>query len=636
MKEVEVVFQPFGKRAKFQPGKTTIGEAAKLLKIDLLSMCSHQGTCGKCRVRIDSGYKSCEPLTSAEIAHLTNEEIESNYRLACLVKISEDLTVYVPERSQGGTQRLQTTGIEVLIDPNPLVRKYFVTLPPPNQQDIQSDEDRLLDYLEKKFGLSALEIDNNLISTLPEVLRSLSWKVTITIWKRKIISVEKGDKSTRCFGFAADIGTTKLAGFLLDLITGSTIAVASKINPQVSMGEDIISRITYAVKNGPRGVQDLQRAVTNGINDLIDDCCIKGNIDFEEIFELSFVGNTCMQMNFLGIIPKYLGLAPYSPAIGRGIDLPASSLSLKSHKNANVHFLPVLGGFVGSDALAGILAINMLKLDKQVMVIDIGTNTEIAIGNKDKVMVVSCASGPAFEGMGITHGMKANIGAIERVSINPITFEVNIQTIGNKAPIGICGSGLVDLVAELLKAGIIDLSGKFKDEMANRIDRLIKGSKGWEYIVARKNDKTTGVDITFSQFDIRELQKAKAAMQVGATLLMKKLKIEESEITKLFVAGAFGNYMDPNNARTIGMYPEIPLENIHFIGNSAGAGARMALISNEFREYAEKKRRQIIYYELGTDHDFNNEYIKSLHLPYKELDRYPRTKDLLQKLGQIN
>jgi uncharacterized 2Fe-2S/4Fe-4S cluster protein (DUF4445 family) len=343
-----------------------------------------------------------------------------------------------------------------------------------------------------------------------------------------------------------------------------------------------------------------------------------------------------MQMLFLKLWPQYTAFSPYPPVLRRGIDVEATRLDLKSHPRANAHFMPVIGGFIGADSVADLMAVNMLQSEEIIMDIDIGTNTEIAIGNKNLTMIVSCASGPAFEGMEIKHGMRAATGAIEKISIDPSSLETHYRTVGDAPAVGICGSGLVDAPAELLKAGIIDVGGRFNSEMIKETDRIRKTPEGWyEYVIAWKNETALDTDISITQADIRELQKAKAAMRAGAEILLKRMNLTKDNISMLYVAGAFGNYIDPESARTIGMYPEVPLERIIFVGNTAGTGSRMCLISKEMREYAEKISTSVRYYELAVDPDFQSEFIKATFLPHKELSRQPIVTEMLRRLGRI-
>ncbi|MGQ9468996.1 MAG: ASKHA domain-containing protein [Nitrososphaerales archaeon] len=634
----EVVFLPHGRRDLFSSGITVL-DAAKELAVDISSICGGKGTCGKCKVRVDEGIESLGPLKPAESKHLTKDLINQGYRLACLTKVRAPLKIYVPDISRVGKQRLQTEGLEIPVTPNPLVRKYFVKMPIPTLHDVRSDEDRLLDTLKEQHNIdpNKLIIDYNIANAFPKIIRAANWEVTAVIWKDCIMAIEPGNTSDRCFGFAVDIGSTKLAGFLMDLNAGKVVSLTARMNPQIPMGEDILSRITFAMMHGEEGQNKLQKAVVGGINEMIEECCQKANVKIEEIYELNFVGNTAMQMFFLKLWPQYVAFSPYPPVLRRGVDVPSIKIGLKSNPNANVHYLPIIGGFVGADSVADLMAVDIFKSDKIIMDIDIGTNTEIAIGNKDLVMIDSCASGPAFEGMEIKFGMRAATGAIEKVTIEPSSLELNYRTIEDAPAVGICGSGLVDIPAELLKAGLIDIRGRFIEKMVKETDRLRKGPTGlWEYVIAWKDETASGVDIVFTHEDLRELQKAKAAMHCGAELMMRRMGLTEKDISNLYVAGAFGNYIDPENARTIGMYPELPTERIHFVGNTAGTGSRMCLISKEMREYAEEIAKKVKYYELAVEKDFQNEYVRSTYLPYIDLDRYPITKDLLIRLGRID
>jgi uncharacterized 2Fe-2S/4Fe-4S cluster protein (DUF4445 family) len=637
--QVKIVFFPYGKREFFPKGEVTVLDAAKALGIDLSSLCGGKGTCGKCKVRIDKGLESLGPLTEQELKHLTEEEIKSNYRIACQIRPTTSIVIYVPERSRIGKQRLQTEGLEVPVKKlNPFVKKYLIELPQPTLHDTRSDEDRLLTALHEKYGLPIdLNIDFDLSLDLATILRKEEWTVTATVWNNKeIVDVQPGDTTSRCFGFATDIGTTKLAGFLMDLNSGKVVSVAARMNPQIPLGEEVMTRITHQIMEGWDGVKELQTAVVGGINEMIAECCETTKVDPSEIYELCFVGNTAMQLCFLGIYGRYVAYSPYPPVLRRGVNVRAPKLGLKANPRANTYFAPVIGGFVGADNVAVILATRMLERDEICMALDIGTNTEIDLGNKDLVLTDSCASGPAFEGMQIKHGMRAATGSIERVSIDPDTYEVTYRTIEDKPAIGFCGSALVDIPAELLKSGLIDLTGRFVTERAKQTNRMRKSSEGiWEFVIAWQPDTATDTDIVISQGDIRELQKAKAAMRTGAGILMKRLGVTEKDLSKLFMAGAFGNYIDPENARTIGMYPELPLEKVTFVGNIAGTGSRMCLTSQEERDYAERISKTVKYYELAADEDFQTEYINAMYFPHKDLSKYPDTVDLLRRLGRI-
>jgi len=609
-------------------------EAAQALGVDISTLCAGKGTCGKCKIRVMGEPGERLQRTDTELKHLSEDEVQAGISLACLTRLEESTVIYVPLRSRVGTQRLQTEGLDVPVEPNPLVRKYRVTMPKPQLHDSRADEDRLLAALTEQHGLPELGIDFDVYRNLPITLREDVWNATAVVWKNQIIALEPGDTSERCYGLAVDVGTTKIAGFLIDLRSGAVVAVAARMNPQIPFGEDIMSRVTHVMMEEWDAVNELQGAVISGVNEIIEECCEKADVKPDEIYELNFVGNTVMQLLFLGVWPRHVAFAPYPPAVRRGVDVKASTLGLRAHPGANAHHLPVIGGFVGADNVAVVLASKMLESDEMIMAIDVGTNTEIDLGNRDLVMADSCASGPAFEGMEIKFGMRATTGSIEKISIDPDTFDVYYRTIEDAPPIGICGSGLVDAPAEFLKTGLIMPRGNFVTEMTERTDRLRKGPNGWEFVIAWKKETEIETDIVITLGDIRELQKAKAAIHTGADLLMQRMGVTDDRLSKLVVAGAFGNYIDPENARIIGMYPEIPLERIEFAGNLAGTGARMTLMSAEMREYAEEISSKVKYYELAADKDFQKEYINSLYFPHSDLSKYPQTVELLRRYGQ--
>ena len=631
--EIEVVFQPHGKRANFPPS-VTVMDAAQALGVDISSLCGGKGKCGKCKVRVLGDLGTASEPTDIEMKHLSEEEIRDGFRLACTTRLGASTVIHVPLRSRIGRQRLQTGGLEVPVKLDPLVKKYRVTMPPPHLRDSRADEDRLLASLTEQHGLPELGIDLDVYRSLPNIVREAKWDATAVVWKDRIIALEPGDTSDRCYGLAVDVGTTKLAGFLIDLKRGDVVAVAARMNPQIPFGEDIMSRVSHIMNGGWDALEKLQDAVVSGVNEIIVECCGKADARPEEIYELNFVGNTVMQLLLLGVWPRHVVSSPYTPVIRRGVDIKAATLGLRANPGANAHHLPVIGGFVGADNVAMVLASGILESDEMIMAIDMGTNTEIDLGNRERVMVASCASGPAFEGMHIKFGMRATAGSIEKISIDSETFDVYYRTIGDAPPIGICGSGIVDAPAEFLKSGLIMPRGNFVTGMTERTDRLRKGPDGWEFVIAWGKETDIGTDIVVTLRDIREIQKAKAAIHTGADLLMQRMGVREADISKLVIAGAFGNYIDPENARIIGMYPEIPLERIEFAGNLAGTGARMTLMNREMREHAETISSRVRYHELAADPGFQKEYIDSLNFPHSDLSKYPETVELLRRYGQ--
>jgi uncharacterized 2Fe-2S/4Fe-4S cluster protein (DUF4445 family) len=630
-KKFRVVFQPEGKHVRVD-SKSPLLSAAKAAGVDITAICGGLGKCGKCRVIIKSGGENLKPPTKVERSFLSDSEFSMGYRLACQVQVEGDLVVRVPEESRTGRQRLQIEGINVPVKLEPYIRKYFVSLPKPSLQDIRSDADRLLDALKKVYGLRDLVIEPSVLQSLPSVLREGGWGVTAVIWGGKIIiGVEPGDTSSRLFGCAFDIGTTKIAGYLLDLNNGLVLAVDSLVNPQTSYGEDVISRITYASR-GINELRDLQRAVIEGINKILRRLIDKAGVEAREIYEMTVVGNTAMHHIFLGINPKYVALAPYPPVVKSSVDVRAKEIGVEINPNGNIHALPVIGGFVGADTVAVILATKLYERNDICMALDIGTNTEVVLGNKDMLLACSCASGPAFEGAHIKHGMRAASGAIEKVRINPETLEVEYEAIDSVKPSGICGSAIIDAIAEMLKAGIIDVNGAFNKKTNSPRIRL--GGDGLEFVIAWGSETATGLDIVITQRDIREIQLAKAAVHTGCRLLMRKMGIMESDISALFIAGAFGTYINPESARIIGMYPEVPLSRVRAVGNAAGTGARMTLASKYMREKAEEISKMVKYIELGAEQEFQAEFFNSHFLPYADLSKYPETVNMLRSLGR--
>ncbi|RJS71905.1 MAG: DUF4445 domain-containing protein [Candidatus Syntrophoarchaeum sp. WYZ-LMO15] len=656
--DYNVVFFPSGLRGTFEPG-TNLFEVAMKLGVDIATICGGQRECGKCKVIIEEGLELLGDMLPSEAAMLSDEEKRNKYRLLCCIEMPEDgrLVIRVPESSRLGAQRLQTEGLELPEDfvIDPAIKKYHIVLPKATLHDDRADEIRLLEEFKKQYGLD-LEIPYEVATYLPIVLREKGGKkkdfdITVVVMDdKKVIAVEPGDTTDRCYGLAVDVGSTKLAGFLMDLNTGKVVGVSSRMNPQIPYGEDVLSRITFA-KKGTENLRTVQNAVISGINDMLDEMCEFTGIKHEEIYEGVFVGNTAMHHLFLGIWPKFVTFSPYPAGVRNPIRAPAEKLGLKMHPNSTAYMLPIIRGFVGADQIAAELAVDFLNSDEVILELDIGTNTEMTLGNKDGCMCVSCASGPAFEGMMIRCGMRASNGAVEKVKIDPETREVEYKLITGitsgairscsrfrkteTKAIGICGSGLCDIPAEFLKAGIILPSGQMNRELLGVDPRMREGPRGLEYVIVPAEETAIGKDIVIGQDDIRELQKGKAAMFAGAYLLMKEMGHTVETIDKLVIAGAFGSYIDPMSARTMGMFPEFPLEKIEIIGNAAGTGVRKALVSREERRKAKKYSEWVKFIEAAIHPDYMKIYPDAMYLPNKNLDLFPETAEMLKKLGRI-
>ncbi|TFG20343.1 MAG: DUF4445 domain-containing protein [Promethearchaeota archaeon] len=622
MPKITIIFQPDGKRVQINSGSTVLS-AAQISGIDIVSICGGKGTCGKCKVIINTPH-AVESITPKEIESLTKKEIQNGYRLACCTIINENCTIKIPESSRTGKQRLQAEGIETKIALEPSIKKYYIEIEPPTLIDPHSDLDRLLKTLENTHNLTNLAINYNLLKNLPEKVRIADWKCTVIVWDKMIIEIEPEDTTNQLYGYAVDIGTTKLAGYLLDLSTGIVLAADSLMNPQIPYGEDVIARLNFTPQ------ETLQKTVVEALNSILKELLEKTGIKKEHIYEMTVVGNTVMHHIFLGINPLYLGRAPYPPAVRHPITIDSRNLGIDIDPNGKVFVLPTIAGFVGADTIGVMLSSEIYKKEKIHVAIDIGTNTEIVLGNKEKLMTVSCASGPAFEGAHIKFGMRARSGAIEKISIEPGTLNVKCQTIDNEPPIGICGSGMIDLVAEMLKTGVIDIGGVFTNIEHARITEK-DGFK--QFIVIPSNESGIQEDITFSFKDVNQIILAKAAIHTGFKILLKKFGIDKDQIEKLFIAGAFGSHINKESARMIGLFPEIDLDRIEVIGNAAGTGARMCLVSKNAKKKTLNLSKLAEYVELGVDPDFQNIFLNSNIIPYADLDEFPEMSKFLKKTG---
>ena len=624
MKEFQILFQPDGRRIKVNQN-FSVFEAVNLAGIDLVSLCGGKGSCGKCKIIIEKGSIN-ESLTKKEKDFLSKDQIYENYRLACQIRINENLIIRIPKASRTGKQRLQIEGIKTPVKLEPLIKKFFLKLEKPTLDEPTSDMDRLNDYVLKKFGVSNPKYNFDALKSLGSLIREDNYEFTVCIWNNsEILTIEPGDTTEKIYGYAVDIGTTKLAGYLIDLNNGEVLAAGGLMNPQIPFGEDVISRIGY---KDPKAIHN---AVINGLNELLIDLANKVSIDLENIYEMTAVGNTSMHHFFLNLDAKQLGYSPYVPVVRNGLSVKNNKIDMKINKFGKIYTLPIVAGFVGADTIGVILASEIYKRDELCMALDIGTNTEVILGNKDRILACSCASGPAFEGAHIKFGMRAANGAIEKITINPESLEPDYVTIDNVRPRGICGSAIVDIPAEMLKTKIIDVKGKINKEIQS--NRIRKGKDGYEYVLVWGKDTTSKLDIIISQKDIQEIILAKAAMHTGTEILMKKFDILEKDINKLFIAGAFGTHIDIENARFIGIYPEIPLEKVKRIGNAAGTGSRMCLVSGLMRKIAEEISKKVEYIELAVQPDFQNVFLNSHYLPYADLARYPITCELLKKIG---
>ncbi|HAX17868.1 MAG TPA: ferredoxin [Actinobacteria bacterium] len=615
--KIHIEIEPIGKRFNLNRPANML-DAIRNAGIEIKSVCSGKGTCGKCRIIITEG--SIPPPTDSENKALTKDEISHGVRLACQHEFKEKTSVYIPASSLSEEQKLQISGQEKRIEAEPVVKKYFLKLERATLEDVKADFNRIKDSLLAVYSVKADSIDFEVLKRMPEIIRKNKWEITVTVRKNEIVNIEAGDTSGRNYGIAIDLGTTKIAALLVDLINGNTIDKKGVMNPQISYGEDVMSRINFASESA-ENLTKINKAVTDSINSLVKELCEKNDLKSGEISEITLVGNTAMHHLFLGLPVKQLGLSPFPALTNDFLEIKARELGLDISTGGYVYLIPVVAGFIGSDLIAMVLATELYKMEGNCIGIDIGTNTEIALVSKGRLYSVSTASGPAFEGAHIRYGMRAAPGAIERVIIDSNDCRPRIQTIEDKEPAGICGSGILDAVAELLKAGIINSHGKFDKE--NRCV-CVDSSGNVQYILLPdyhdKNGRNCPPEdlISINQKDIVEIQLAKGAMRTGIEILLEHAGIDFNDIDKIIIAGAFGSYIDPKNVINIGMFPNVSLRKISQVGNAASIGAKMVLVSEKQRKIAEDIGRKIQYLELTVFPSFSDHFAQSVQFPKSE------------------
>jgi uncharacterized 2Fe-2S/4Fe-4S cluster protein (DUF4445 family) len=599
----QIEFQPVGRRARFPAGQSIL-ECARRSGIELVSLCGGAGTCGKCKVQIVSGEVS-EP-SQKEREALSAEEISQRYRLACQTYAEGDLVLNVPAESLSAPQRLQVEGLETPVSPDSTIQTYNVSLPAPSLADLRGDDERLLEALEKQHGIVCQDIDEEVRRTFSSVLRSQTWEASVSVRDAEVISV--GPVDGHSLGMAVDLGTTKIAGYLVDLETARTLSAKGVMNPQISYGEDVIARMARAQRS-PEDAATLQAKVVEALATLSEELCQEAaDARLQEIKELIIVGNTAMHHLLLRLPVDQLARAPHVPAISRALDIKARNLGFSVAPGASVHLLPNIAGFVGGDHVAMLLAVNAWEAEGPMLAIDIGTNTEISLVMHGEISSVSCASGPAFEGAHISFGMRAAPGAIEHVLITD--QEIQYHTIHGTEPVGICGSGIFDTLAQLFINGIIDEGGRMRADHP----RVRENQKGREFVIVSEEERNGGPAITITQADVRELQLAQAAIRSGIQILLRDKGLADEDLAEVVVAGAFGSYLNISSAIAIGMFPAIPLTRFHQVGNAAGMGAKIALVSREKREAVQKGVRAIRYIELAVAPDFNKTFTQAISL----------------------
>jgi len=597
-----VDFEPVGRRGECRRNESLLS-CARRLGVGISSICGGRGTCRACKVQIVSGVVS--KLTSNEYEAFTPQELREGWRLACQTYPATDCKLHVPAESMTTPQRLQVEGLEVKASLDPPTHAYRVRIKPPSLVAPQADADQFLATLNKQYELQCTKVDIDVLRTLSEQIRSWQWQCQAIVRSNEVVAILR--PKSRQLGLAVDLGTTKIAGYLMDLSRGRTVAAKGVMNPQISYGEDIISRINRVIQSPDDG-RRLQELAVQAINELSTGLCAEVNARPEEIVEAVVVGNTAMHHLFLSLPVKQLALSPFVPAISQALEVKARDLGLAIAAGAYVYLPPNIAGFVGSDHVAMLLATEVTEAEGPILALDIGTNTEISLVHNGRITTISCASGPAFEGGHIKYGMRAAAGAIEHLRIDG--DKVQYQTIDGAPPAGICGSGILDALSQLYQAKVIDESGRIMNHHP-RV-RSYKGQR--EFVLVTNQERKGKPSITITQHDVRELQLAKAAIRSGIQLLLETCGCSEYDIKQVIVAGAFGTYIDVGSAVVIGMLPALPLNRFRQVGNAAGMGAKLALISLAKRVEAQAIASKVKYIELASLPNFQATFVQASYL----------------------
>jgi len=619
---LKITFLPDKKNIEVNKATTAL-EALERAGINIDTPCGGKGICGKCKILINEGITTATPI---EEELLSEEEIKKGFRLACQAKLFQDSIIEVPSEIRLDFKRVFSSNLKGDIHRtknnfslNSNLKKVSLDLGKPSLDDQRSDWERIKDRLslKKTENISNLKISLPILKKIPILIRKADFKITVTICNDEIIDLKSDNTAKKSYGIAFDIGTTTVVGYLIDLESGEELSALAKTNPQIIHGDDIISRIEF-VQRQKDSLEKLQKEIVITLNEIIRETTQKAEIDKSNIYETVIVGNTCMHHLFLGLNPINLAPSPYIPVIKESLSLKVKDIpGLSLNPAANIYMLPNISAFVGADILAGILSTSMWREDKTILLVDLGTNGEVVLGSKGELWACSAAAGPAFEGARISSGMRAAEGAIGIVKID--NKFINYKVIEDGKVRGICGSGLIDLITELLKLGLINKSGKLIDreeansELSEEIrKRIIKGQRGNKFLLVKGKETEKGKPIYLTQKDIREVQLAKAAIYAGIKILLKEVNISLEDIQEIFLAGAFGNFIDKKSAVRIGLLPNLPLNKIESVGNAAGRGAEISLCSKKMREVGEEISKKVKYVELSSRSDFQEEFIKAI------------------------
>ena len=647
-----VLFMPSGKRGRFASG-TPVLEAARSIGVYVESVCGGRGICGRCQVEVAEGSFAKHGITSSmgnlspfgpkEKRYAEKRSLKEGRRLSCSSLIEGNLVIDIPQDVQVNAQVVRKAADDRVIERNPAVHLCYVEVEQPDMHKPLGDLDHLLQAIERDWGFSNIKVDAHVLPKIQKILREGNWSVTAAIHKDDefdnpyLIDLSPGLKN-EAYGIACDIGSTTIALHLSSLLSGATIASAGTSNPQIRFGEDLMSRVSYVMMN-PEGREAMTIAVRKAIDELIGEVCEESGIDRHDILNSVFVGNPVMHHLFLGIDPTELGGAPFALAVSGAVHMKTSELDLTLNEGARTYILPCIAGHVGADAAAATLTEGPHRQDSQMLLVDIGTNAEIVLGNATRTVAASSPTGPAFEGAEISSGQRAAPGAIERVRIDPITLEPKISVIGvdmwsnepgfeeaaKKTGItGICGSAIIEVMAEMFLTGITTEDGVIDGKMSEKSSRVFQAGRTWSYMLWQSEG---GPDISVTQNDVRAIQLAKGALYAGVKLLMDKLEITEVDCIKL--AGAFGSFIDPKYALVLGLIPDCKVENVKAVGNAAGTGARMALLNRTHRREIEQTVRKIEKIETALESKFQEHFVNAMAFPNK-VDAFPKLEEVVK------
>jgi uncharacterized 2Fe-2S/4Fe-4S cluster protein (DUF4445 family) len=624
----KVRFLPSGSEVDV-PSGVLLSDAAQQAGVDLQLPCGGQGRCGRCAVIIEEGK-----VQRRSTQRLSDADVDTGYALACQTTVAGDLVVQVPPQEKIERRLKESKRAAKVELPFPYhlhdqpLRKYTITLEPPSMQDQIDDWSRLRTALERRYKLEGLRIQLAALKKLGRILREGEWTVTVVVeldaWDRPdgppcVIDILPGEHLESLWAVAIDIGTTSNHVWLVDLISGKVMAQKADYNGQIARGEDVISRIIYASKGN--GLEELQQLVTGTLNRLLEEAAQERGITPEQIYKAVVAGNSTMIHLFTGISPETIRLMPFITTINELPPLRAHAVGLNINSVGRVDCLPGVASYVGADITAGVVSSGMCRSGALALFLDIGTNGEMALGDCTWLISCACSAGPAFEGAGVVHGMRATAGAIEEAWVDSETYEATYRVIGGGKPRGLCGSGMISLLAELFAAGAIDKSGNIDLSLPSQ--RVREGEHGAEYVVSWADESATGQDIAITAVDIDNLMRAKAAIYAGFSILARSVGLRLADVEQVLIGGAFGQYINVENAIQIGLLPDKPFECFHFLGNTSIRGAYMALLSRDMRERVKKVGEMMTYLELSADNAFFDEFNAAMFLPHTDESLFP-------------